>query len=414
MTEAREVEIVRLGARGDGVASTTEGPVFVPYALPGESWRVAKDAEAERLTDSPERVPPVCPKFGRCGGCAMQHLEPEAYAAWKRGVVVEALRQHGIAADVDPLVAVPPASRRRAVLTAIVERGACALGYHAARSHELVDLAACPVLAPEIVAAFADLRRLAAIQADGAAPLRLTIVATDTGLDVTMDVGRTPLSPADRIRLSELAEAAGWARLNVGIDPVVERRRPQLLFGAAAVVPPPGVFLQAVRAAEHAIRDAVVAGAGRAKRVADLFCGIGTLSFPLAAKARVLAIDSDPAALAALEEAARQAQGLKPIETRRRDLFIEPLARKELEPFDCVVFDPPRAGASAQAEMLAKSKVPRVIAVSCNPATLARDLEILLAGGYALGCVTPIDQFLFAPHVEVVAVLERPTAGRRR
>lgn len=414
MTAPREIEIARLGARGDGIATTTAGPVFVPYALPGERWRLAEGALPERLSDSADRITPICPQFGRCGGCAMQHLAPAAYAEWKRGIVVEALRQHGIEATVAPLVRVPLASRRRAVLSAIVERGTCTLGYHAARSHDLIDLDACPVLVPEIVAAFSDLRRLAMRLAKGATPLRFTVVATDTGLDIAVDGARELPSPADRIALSNLAGEAGWARLSIGLDPLVERHRPQLVFGGAAVTPPPGVFLQAVRPAEHAIRDTVLSGAAKARNVADLFCGVGTLTFPLAAKARVMAIDSDPAALAALEEAYRQAQGLKPIETRRRDLFIEPLARKELEAFDCVVFDPPRAGASAQAEMLAKSKVPRVVAVSCNPATLARDIEILLAGGYEMSGVTPIDQFLFAPHVEAVAVLERPSSRRRR
>ena len=145
----------------------------------------------------------------------------------------------------------------------------------------------------------------------------------------------------------------------------------------------------------------------KAKRVADLFCGLGTFTFPLARRARVLAVDSDAEAIAALTAAAKHAPGLKPIETKVRDLYRMPLAAKELDGFDAVVFDPARSGAQAQAEQLALSKVATIVAVSCNPGTLSRDVRILIDGGYALESVTPIDQFLYAAHVEAVAVLRR-------
>ena len=178
-------------------------------------------------------------------------------------------------------------------------------------------------------------------------------------------------------------------------------------FGGVNVVLPPRAFLQAAPAAEAEMVRLVTAATAKAKRVADLFCGLGTFTFPLAKSAPVLAVDGDRQAIAALQSAAKRAPGLKPIEAMARDLFRMPLSARELEPFDAVVFDPPRAGAATQAAMLAVSGVATIAAVSCNPATLARDARILIDGGYTLERVTPIDQFLYSPHVEAVAVFRR-------
>lgn len=410
----RDVEILRLGARGDGVATGPDGPVYVPFALPGETWRLGEDSEAVRMTDSLDRVAPVCPHFLRCGGCTMQHLALPAYASWKREVVASALTQNGLEVDLSEMRTVPLASRRRAVLTAVVEGGAVRLGFHEARSHDVVDLEVCPVLRPEIVNAFGALRELALLLAKGSQPLRLSVLASEAGLDVDVSGGRDDLGTDVRGRLAALTERADWARLSLDADVVVLRRRPVLSFGGVPVVPPPGVFVQAVREAQEVMQEIVVKAAGRAKHIADLFAGVGTLTLPLAKRGRVSAIDSDAAALGALDVALRESQGLKPVETKVRDLYATPLARKELEAFDCVVFDPPRAGAKAQAEWLAKSRVPVVVAVSCNPSTLARDLRILADGGYTIESVTPVDQFVFSPHVEVVAVARRAAGGRRR
>lgn len=409
-----EVEILRLGARGDGVAAGPEGPVYVPFSLPGETWRLGEDGEAVRMTDGPDRVAPVCPHFLRCGGCTMQHLALPVYASWKREIVATALAQHGLDVALSEMRTVPLASRRRAVLTAVVERGDARLGFHEARSHDVVDLDVCPVLRPEIVNAFGALRELAVLLAKGLQPLRLSVLASEAGLDVDVAGARDDLGTDARGRLAELTERADWARLSLDGDVVVLRRRPILSFGGVPVVPPPGVFVQAVREAQEVMQEIVVRAAGRAKHIADLFAGIGTLTLPLAKRGRVSAIDSDAAALGALEVALRESQGLKPVEAKVRDLYATPLARKELEAFDCVVFDPPRAGAKAQAEWLAKSRVPVVVAVSCNPSTLARDLRILADGGYTIESVTPVDQFVFSPHVEVVAVARRAAGGRRR
>jgi 23S rRNA (uracil1939-C5)-methyltransferase len=413
MADAAEIEIVRLGAQGDGVAETEHGPRFVAFALPGERVLPGDDGPPHIVSaPSRERAAPLCRHFGVCGGCVAQHMSERLYADWKRGILVEAFRQRGLDALVAPLLRIAPRTRRRAVFTTERVGGRTVLGYHRRRSHELFSVDQCPVLVPAIVDKLLPLRAIAAeTTASGVA--RITVLATPAGLDVTVEMHASPSGPLSA-RLAQIAREAALARLTVNGDTVIERARPTLAVGGVELVAPAGSFLQAVAEAEQVILERVVAAAARAKRVADLFAGIGTLTFALARTARVLAVDGNKAALAVLETAARQASGLKPIETRVRDLFRDPLSPREVDTFDAVVFDPPRAGAKAQAEALARSRVPAVIAVSCNPATLARDARILVDGGYRLAEITPIDQFLFSAHLEAVAVLLRDKPARAK
>jgi 23S rRNA (uracil1939-C5)-methyltransferase len=356
------------------------------------------------------------------------------YAQWKRDIVVAALRSRGLEPAVAPLRRVPAGSRRRAVLTARRADGGIELGYHRRRSNDLVDIAECPVLVREIVAKLPALRAIAALLP--VPEVRLTVLATPAGLDVSAEAGGHRGTPTGRkgeaggihkggpplgrdavAALARVATRSGLARITVGGETLVELARPFLGMGAADVAVPPGAFVQAVRQSEESLRELVlsaVAGARAApKGVADLFCGVGTFTLALARRARVLALDSHAAALAALAAAARHAQGLKPIEAEVRDLSREPLTARELEPFDAVVLDPPRAGAQAQARELARSGVETVVAVSCDPGTLARDAHILTDGGYAIASVTPIDQFVYSAHVETVTVLKKRAPGRR-
>ena len=412
-----ELRIERLGAQGDGVATAGPdgGPVFVPFTLPGERVRACVAGERGRLIEvvsaAPERIEPACGHFGTCGGCMLQHMSVEAYASWKRSLVSDAFAQRGIAVDVADVVMAGAGARRRAVLSAIWTRGGAALGFHRLRDDSVIDIAECPVLEPRIVAALDDVRGLLGVFGAWEGEARVTTIAADNGLDVDLSgaVGKTGLDAARSARLAGLAGDVGnLVRLSVDGAPVYQRARPELGMGAARVDPPAGVFLQASGKAEREMAALVVAAvAKKAKSAVDLFSGVGAFTFPLAARVTVTAVDSDRRALSALDAAARGAQGIKPIRTLHRDLFREPLSRKELEPFDVAVFDPPRAGAAAQAQMLAKSKVPVIVAVSCNPATLARDVRTLIDGGYSLGTVTPIDQFHWSAHVEAVAVLRR-------
>jgi 23S rRNA (uracil1939-C5)-methyltransferase len=407
MADGVDVTIERLGAKGDGIAMRDGEAVYVPFALPGERWRVGT-GEAIRLTDSAERADPVCRHFLQCGGCLAQHMTPALYRDWKRGLVVEAFRHRGIDAEVGPPVIVDAASRRRAFFG--VERRAdeVTIGFREEGQHTLVNLMECPVLDPLIVAAVPGLRSLARRVMVDRAGGRLVVTRLDHGLDVSFDNGRKDLSPHEKAEIGALAQKMGLARLVVGGELIVAAGRPTVTIGGAEVEIEPGLFLQAVPQAERIMAELCVAALPKsAKKVADLFSGVGTLTLPVARRASVTAYDSDKRAIAALDSAVRHAQGLKPVTAMVRDLFREPLSARELADFDAAVLDPPRAGAAAQAERLAKSKVPVVIAVSCNPATLARDARMLIDGGYRMGPVTPIDQFLYSAHVEAVVMFRR-------
>jgi 23S rRNA (uracil1939-C5)-methyltransferase len=334
-------------------------------------------------------------------------MSERTYAHWKHEIVAEAFSHRGIEAEIKPLRRVEAGSRRRAQLGVARKGDAVLLGFREEGRHRLVDLEECPILDPAIVKAFAPLRQMARLLLRDAEGGRLLVTRLDHGLDVAFEAGTTDLAPEVMGTLAHQAAAVGIARLTVDGEIIALNARPSLSLSGIAVESPHGAFLQAVPEAEEILTMLVLEAMPRAKRVADLFSGLGTFTFALARKSTVLALDSDRRAIAALTDAARRAQGLRPIEARVRDLFREPLSARELESFDAVVFDPPRAGAAAQAERIAKSKVPVVVAVSCNPATLARDARILIDGGYRLGPVTPVDQFVFTPHIEAVAVFRR-------
>jgi 23S rRNA (uracil1939-C5)-methyltransferase len=410
------VTIDRLGAGGDGVVDTPAGPLYVPFALPGERANVARHKDRAEivalLETSPQRVVPACRHFGDCGGCAIQHLEDGAYRDWKRAKVVEALRARGIDAPVAELVPCAPGTRRRVTYSARRTEKGLLLGYHAAMSDRIVDISEDPITVPAIVERLGDLRRLAALLSPGSEPFRLSVTATESGLEVQAS-GLPKLAQPARLAAADFASRLGLARLSLDSEVLVEPRKPRVTFGTVAVEPPPGAFLQATAAAEAAMSDLVLGHLAKSKKVADLFCGCGTFALRLAAHAEVHAAESHAASLAALDRGFRSTGGaLRRVTTEKRDLFRRPLMLGELERFDGVVFDPPRAGAEDQCKLLARSTVPHVAAVSCNPGTLARDLAILIAGGYRVTRVVPIDQFLWSPHVEAVALLEKPKRRR--
>ncbi|HMN37587.1 MAG TPA: class I SAM-dependent RNA methyltransferase [Hyphomicrobium sp.] len=410
MREPREFEITRVGAQGDGVAETPDGPVFVPFTLAGERVRAEVEGSTghlvEVLTRSSDRILPPCRHFTVCGGCALQHMSARAYLAWKKEQVVAAFRARSLDVAISDVVACS-GTRRRAALSARLAGAGVLLGFHKASSHDLVDLEECCVLHPSIVAAFPMLRPLVAPLLSRRGETRVIVTWTLGGLDVALGDVSVELTPRLRALVAGAAASAAIARVSVDEDPVYEGLTPALRFGGVEVVPPPGTFLQAVAEMEVVMGDLVLAGAGKSRSIADLFCGIGAFTLRLAERARVFAADGDKRAIGALNAALKRARGLKPVEALRRDLFREPLSATELRDFDCVVFDPPRAGADAQARMLARSRVNTVVAVSCNPATLARDARTLIDGGYKLEAVTPVDQFLYSPHIEVVAVFRR-------
>lgn len=402
--------ITRLGSRGEGIADTAAGAVYVPYALPGETAEVEPwpgHADRRRLTKidvaSPERTAPLCPHFGVCGGCAVQHLATARYRDWKRALVVAALARAGLDAPVNQLIDAHGEGRRRAVFHARRSaRDVLKVGFAGLKAHEVVAIDRCPILAPALAGAIETAWDIAEVLASMRKPLDIGVTATDAGLDVNVR-GSGALTPPQTTALAGVADRRNLARLTRHGEIVAQRMPPTLRIGRAQVVLPPGGFLQATRAGEAILAQLVAACCEDAATVADLFCGVGPFALRLAEHAGVTAADNNEDAIAALRRAAATTRGLKPVATQLRDLFRRPLGRTELEAFDAVIFDPPRQGAVAQARELAASGVPTVVAVSCNPTTFARDARILADGGYRIMQVAPVDQFLFSLHVELVA-----------
>ena len=409
-----QLTIARLGHRGDGIADTPEGPAYVPYALPGETITVepvAGHPDRRHLihVDKPshERISPICRHFGACGGCALQHWSLAEYHLWKRSQVVDALAQANVVAPVADLIDAHGAGRRRAVFHA--RRGThdvLEVGFTAPRAHHIVAIDECPVLAPELAGALRAAWAIAEMLKPTGKPLDIQTTATDSGLDI--DVRGSGALSAERLAaLARIAEAHKLARLSRHGELVAQRAQPLLQIGRTKVPLPPGAFLQATAEGEATLARLVIEHIGKAKRIADLFAGIGTFALRLAEGARVGAADSDADAIKALERGAATTSGLKPVDAVQRDLFRRPFVASELKAFDGIVFDPPRQGAEAQARELAKSTVPLVVAVSCDATTFARDARILIGGGFRIAAVTPVDQFRYSYHVEIVAKFTR-------
>lgn len=418
----------RLGRDGDGIAIGPAGErVVVRGVLPGE--RVAASGHAgqafalETLIEaSPDRVAPPCRHFPTCGGCTLQHLRPDAALAHKVAVVAGQLAEAGFG-DVAllPPQASPPRSRRRMDLAYARAEGNCVIGLHARGSDAIVDLHECHILEPALFALLAPLRQtLARLALTGRAG-SIVVNGLDDGADLLLRSTTAP-STADRAALAGLAAAHSVRRITwqhedprrrTAPEPLATLGAPTLRLGRGNVTVPPGAFLQPTRAGEAAIVADVCAGLadlGRQARVVELYAGVGTLTFPIAAQAKVRAIEGDEAAIAAL---ARAAGGMR-IETVRRDLARAPLAVAELTGADAVVLDPPFGGAGAQMQTVAAAGVPVVIVVSCNPAALRREAALLREAGYALSRARVIDQFPFSAHVESVAVFRRESSRRSR
>jgi 23S rRNA (uracil1939-C5)-methyltransferase len=408
--------IQHVGSQGDGVAQSPGGPVFAPLTLPGEVVRGevldSRLAEIQIITPSPDRVPPASPHYGDCGGCSLQHWATGPYLDWKRDQVRLALAREALETEIHPTVPTPPGSRRRLALHARRgPDGRAVLGFKARRSWRLVEITTCPIADPRLMAALPSLTRVAEpfLEHPKSAPtLHVTWTLAGIDVDVTGVERRTGgLSRDAQMRAIAAASAGDLARLSLAGETLVMARQPTVLFGTATVPLPAGGFLQASPPAEAAMVDRVTAAVAGAKKVADLFCGAGTFTFPLAKAAPVLAADGAAGAVAALKAGAASSRGLKPIETQTRDLFRRPLAPYDLRGCDAIVMDPPRAGAVEQSRQLAGVKAGVVVYVSCNPSSFARDARILVDAGFRLGEVTPVDQFLWSAHVELVGVFRR-------
>ena len=419
------VTIRELGSLGDGLSAGDGKPLVVPYVLPGEvvavevtgARRGTRQARLKAVIEaSSHRVEPSCRYFGTCGGCSLQHADREFYGRWKRSRLVTALARRGLAdVKILPLHDAAPGRRRRTEMVAIMTaRRDFRFGFHRRASHQLVDIEACPLLLPVLADAATRLRPILASWLAPGEAMSVAMTATENGIDLLLTLPRAP-DLAGHEALAAMAQALDLARLSIKLPGAGEaelailRRPPEIDFSGIGVVPPPGGFLQADAPAEAAMVAAMAPLIEAKPRILDLYCGCGTFSLPAARTAAVHAVDGAADHIAALSAAARKAR-LDRLTTAVRDLQRRPFQPSELAGYDVVIMDPPRAGAAAQSAALAQSDVQTVIAVSCNPATFARDARTLVDGGLALRWALPIDQFLWSPHLEVLALFERPTA----
>lgn len=348
----------------------------------------------------------LCRHFGTCGGCTLQDVPEAEYRARKRDAVVRTLMKYGVEAEVTDAVAVPPGTRRRATLKIGRTREGAQVGFHPLRSHAIVDMRECLVLTPSLFAFVQNLRIAAAELFANGQPAEVHVTEADNGMDVGFRAeGR--LNTALTAALARAAPMLKAVRITWNGALAYESAAPVVQLGKAAVKLPVDSFLQPTREGEEALRTRVLAAVKGAKSIADLFSGVGTFSLALAEQGRVHAVEREQVMLDALAAAAKATQGLKPVTTARRDLFKIPLTPLELNTFDAVVLDPPRAGAEAQARQLARARVPRLAYVSCDAQSFARDARIMLDGGYRIGAVTPVDQFLWSSHIELCAAFQR-------
>lgn len=419
-----EITIDSIGRRGDGIGEWNGKPVFIPRALPGERVLARIGPERDKghagtllrvVNESPERVPAPCPHYDDCGGCALQHWDEKALRAWKEKRVRELLARAGVSiGEWKPPLFVPPHTRRRATLAALLKNKKLSLGFHGARSHDIADTPGCLVLSPRLMKLTAAMRPyLTNILTDGKPA---DIFVQDTGLSVDAMItglvgSRREPQIKQREAMAAMARECGIARLSWRFR---DRDEPEIIAQHAPVIKrsgdlfvelPPGAFLQPGAEGEAALIAAVTEVLGQNMKIADLYAGCGTFSGPLLKHGHVHAVESDAPSVAALTKAARAANAN--LSAERRNLMDNPLNEKELDKYDAVAFDPPRAGAAAQAAKLATSKVKLVIGISCNPATFARDANILCDGGYALQSAQIIDQFTWSAHIEIAAVFSR-------
>ena len=413
-----KIRIEKLGSAGDGIGRLDGKPVYVANALPGEL--VATDDGLPHpdllkiLEPSPQRIEPACPHFGRCGGCTFQHADPQMILDWKRNEVAFAFSQEGIECEVEQTIATPQSSRRRATFTA--QRQASGsdviLGFKEHRGEAVVDVKSCLILLPAFEAELNTLRALAKTLLRGNEEIQILVNACDNGMDLDFHL---PQDPSEDMTAAFVRSIAKTRHLRASIkgEVVFEREKPYVMFGRARVAIPPGSFLQAASAAEQEIASLVCKHLGGRKMVADLFCGSGTFSLRLAERSKVHSVEMEENALEALR-VATDTTGLKAITTLARDLHALPLTASELKPFDGICLDPPRAGAESQVHEIARADIRNLAYVSCNPATLARDAAILINGGYNLKQVTPVDQFVHSPHIEVVALFTKKASKASR
>ncbi len=405
-----DLTIERLSLHADGIARTPTGTIHVAMALPGEvvggEIVQGRIAAPRVITPSANRIKAPCPHYRACGGCVLQHASDDFVAGWKADVVRQSLAAHEIAAQILAVETSPRSSRRRATLAGRRTKKGTLVGFHARASDTLVEVPDCLVLRPELLAKMPALHEATALGASRKAEISYALTLSEAGVELAAKGGKD-MDPQLFTALADLARRHDLARLSWEGETVAARRPALQSFGRAKVAPPPGAFLQATAEGEAALVAFVRKAVGNATRVADLFSGCGTFALPLAERAEVLAVEAYDSMLVALDQGWRAARGLKRVDHQTRDLFRRPLLPDEIDRHDAIVIDPPRAGAEAQVIEIIASKCTRLVYVSCNPVTFARDARLLADAGFRIDDLIVVDQFRWSSHVELAALFVR-------
>lgn len=413
-----EVRVDTLGGLGDGVAAHEGRPVFIAKSCPGDRLEVRVTHENRNgmqgvitsiLAPGPDRRDAPCPYYAHCGGCTLQHLSDESYRAFKTRMLYDALERGGFPRPEASVLFIPAASRRRVEFKIRHDGNAVALAFHEMRSHNTVPVDACLLLAPQLEALIAALNEALSQREFSPFLYAVSLTLADVGIDMLLTFKQYDIAALPPLDM--LAEQLGLARISARVHEakatIVTQRAPvEMTLGDYPVALPPEAFLQATRQGQDELTRIGLDAVQSAQRVVDLFCGIGSYSFPLSKSSQVHAVELEDDMVAALQAGIKRHR-IVTLSAQRRDLFKQPLSGQELSGFQAAIINPPRLGAKAQTQALAQSSLSTIVMISCNPATFSRDAAILKAGGFALESASAIDQFLWSPHLEIAAVFRR-------
>lgn len=419
IVERGSCEIISLNSRGLGVTQTPLGEGLLPYVLPGEKveferheYRGSSNCLVKSIvTRSLNRVDPPCQYFGTCGGCFLQHLNSDYYQQFKLGVLSDALARFQIEpAILNPIIIIPPGQRRRLNLQALCKNNEVFLGFRRFNSHQIINIDHCLVAAPELSKLLVPLKKLLLKMMGDKTKLEVHLTLAANGIDLAF---AGELSAESQL-IKQFAEQNGVVRITLvggsGRELLYKSANPYVLLANAQVEIDADCFLQASAASDQILANLAtqfLADTKKAHKVVDLFCGRGTYSLPASNYAQVDGFEFDSGALAALALAASDNNLREKITLHKRDLFLLPLKSSELKKYSYAIINPPRLGAEAQSRELAKSSVPTICYVSCNPETFTRDAKLLINAGYRLSELTPVDQFYWSPHLEVVGLFSK-------
>ena len=415
-----KVTIEEIGGRGDGLADVNGKTIYIPYSAPGDVIDVKINGSKGRLRhihkQSEKRCDAVCAHYTKCGGCSLQHIKTDYYREWKEGLIRTALENQGLRdVNIAPMIMSPLGSRRRTTFHAIGRAdGQIVFGYAEKGSHNLIDIAECPILMPDIAALIMPIKKLLTGLLKKKEKMSAAITMGENGIDLILR-GKGDIDLSLRMDLAEFAEKNDLARIswfdtsnkNSRYELLAERRKPFVKFEGNKVFFPEGSFLQATKQGQVSLIRAMLDGIEGAKRIVDLFSGCGTFSIAAAKYANVHAVENNEEMLTALKLSANQMTDIKQVTTELRDLFLRPLLPHELNEYDVAIIDPPRSGAKHQMTEILKSDIKKLVMISCNPLTFARDVQSLIDAGFQMGAVTPIDQFLYSPHLEIISIFEK-------